>query len=386
MRILTVCTSTHVFGAEIITLKMLEGLKEAGHEQLAITSTWTDGEFNRRLSNLGIPEIRMPFGALSARLGFRPMWWTANVLVRLPLLWTQWARAVKKFQPDIVILTSWRQSLAIYPWLSRQSAFQVEHSNLEPTKQRRLLYSQLARRITGFIAVSEFTGKHLHCLGVPRPQIHVVVNGPISAADREKTSSQSHSPFASDTGNPRVGIVGQIAPAKGHHILLEAVRLLRDRNLSVEVRIFGSGEPKYISELSSKMSEYRLSESWRWMGYLTDPRKIYSDMDICVVPSLCDEAFGMVAVEAGAFGVPVIATNSGGLAEIVEDGITGLLFSSGDSVHLADKIHALVNDPDCARRIGSLARAHVCRKFTQEKMIADFERLFRAVLENKGKV
>ena len=65
MRILTVCTSTNVFGAEIITLKMLEGFARAGHEQLAVTSTWTDGEFNRRLTKIAVPERRLPPDGLS---------------------------------------------------------------------------------------------------------------------------------------------------------------------------------------------------------------------------------------------------------------------------------------------------------------------------------
>ncbi|PYK74034.1 MAG: hypothetical protein DME42_05370 [Verrucomicrobia bacterium] len=86
MRILTVCTSTNVFGAEVVTLKMLDGFQRAGHEQLAITSIWTDGEFNRRLALLGVREVRLPFGAFSKRIAFRPLWWTLNTVVRLPWL------------------------------------------------------------------------------------------------------------------------------------------------------------------------------------------------------------------------------------------------------------------------------------------------------------
>src|SRR6266487_1612105 len=254
MRILTVCVSTNVFGAEVITLEMLEGFKRAGHEQLAVTSTWTDGEFNRRLATLGIREIRMPFGAISKRLSLQPMWWTANVVVRLPLLWTRWLRTVRQFRPEIIIFTSLRHPLLVYPCPWHVPSFLIEHANLEPTATRLYLYERLARKLCGFIAVSKFTGEHLQRLRVPKGQIYVIRNGVFSQAERQAILSKRPAAVATKTFRS-VGIVGQISPAKGHDVLLEALRLLREGGIPLEVQytaggmipIYGNSRKEFIT-------------------------------------------------------------------------------------------------------------------------------------------
>jgi len=379
MRILTVCASTNVFGAEIITLKLLEGFSRAGHEQLAVTSIWTDGEFNRRLSALGISEVRLPFGALSKRLALQPMWWTANVVGRLPWLWLGWRRVVRKFQPDVVIFTSWRLALPVAFSVTHLPAFLVEHSNLEPTKTRLVMYKFLARKLTGFVAVSNFTGRHLLQLGIAQEQIHVIRNGVFSDFDRGRMRCAVESRVA-HAGPPRIGIVGQVRSSKGHDVLLEACRLLLARNVPVDIRVFGTGDPKYIASLNQKVARYGLSKYWTWMGYQADSSKIYSGLDICVMPSF-NESFGMVAVEASGNELPIIASNCGGLPEIIEDGVTGLLVEPGDPNELAGKICWLLDNPEAARRFGIEGRKKVLREFTQEQMVAGYETLFRRSLD-----
>lgn len=376
MRILTVCTSTNVFGAEVITLKMLEGFKRAGHELLAVTSTWTDGEFNQRLATIEVPEVRLPFGAFSKRLSLRPMWWTANVVVRTPWLWSGWIRIIRSFKPDIIIFTSIRLVMPVYMFLPRAPSFLIEHANLEPTRTRRLIYPLLAKRLSGFIAVSNFTGEHLKKLGAPADKIHVIRNGLFSLADHAAITACEWQGSLATHKNLRVGIVGQIAPSKGHETLLEATKLLHERDLPVEVHIFGRGEPSYIRDLSRRVARYRLTEFWRWMGYESDRTVIYRGLGICVMPS-SSEAFGMVAAEAGAYGLPVVASDVGGLREVVEEGVTGFLVRPNDPVALSDKISWLLQNPAAAAAMGASGRARVFKQFTVEKMVRQFEDVFR---------
>src|SRR5690349_10586413 len=133
MRILAVCSSWRVFGAEIITLKLLEGLKANGHSVQAVTSTWTDGEFNRRLTALNIPDVQLPLGVLSKQLAWRPMRWTAAALLRAPKLWWGFRRLLREFRPDVVIHTSNRHTIWLFPWLAGRPTFLIEHTHLEPT-------------------------------------------------------------------------------------------------------------------------------------------------------------------------------------------------------------------------------------------------------------
>ena len=374
MRILTVCTSTNVFGAEVVTLNMLEGFIRTRHAQLAVTSIWTDREVNRRLARLGVPELRLPFGAFSKRLASQPLWWTANTLVRLPWLWTGWLRAVRKFRPDVILWTSSRLPLLVWPWIGKQPSFLIEYTSLEPTRTRRSLYVLLARKLSGFIAVSDFMREHLHRVGAPRHRIHVVKSAAFSEAEvsqieKETAPNQNHSPTC-------VGIVGQIAPHKGHDCLVATVRLLKNRGCEVSVNIFGVGATEYVSRLKGKIADYGLTENFHWKGYQRNRAEIYRSIDICVVPSCFDDPFPTVAMEAGAYGLPVVASRVGGLPEIIENGVTGWLVNPNEAEQFADKIEHLICNAQHAGKMGLAGRRRIVQQFTQEKMIASFEKLF----------
>lgn len=380
MRILTVCTSTNVFGAEVITLKMLEGFKLKGHEQLAVTSIWTDGEFNRRLAIIGIPEIRLPFGTLSKRLSLTPLWYTVNVVLRLPRLWLAWIAILKRFKPDVIIFSSSRVMLPVYMWLRGQRSFLIEHGFLDPTPTRRRLYRVLASKLVAFVAVSDFMAQHLIRMGAPSSQIRVVRNGPFLASDILRIEKQRAREVLAPERTPRLGIIGQIASNKGHETLIQAAQLLKRRGLELEVSVFGKGAPEYLAKLGEMVASAGLTAIWQWMGYKADPATIYGQIDICVMPS-ANESFGMVAVEASAYRLPVVASNRGGLPEIIEDGVTGWLVEPDSPVELADRIGWLIENPVEARAMGEHACRRALHNFTTERMVQEFEELFVAAAE-----
>jgi phosphatidylinositol alpha-1,6-mannosyltransferase len=87
------------------------------------------------------------------------------------------------------------------------------------------------------------------------------------------------------------------------------------------------------------------------------------------------EGFGIALLEAGACGVPVVAGASGGIADAVADGETGLLVTPGDPEPAADAVRHLLNDPALARRLGDAARSRVVERFTWRRVVADLDRL-----------
>jgi glycosyltransferase involved in cell wall biosynthesis len=383
VRILTVCTSSSVFGAEVITLKTLEGFKKSGHEQLAVTTTWTDGEFNRRLANLGIVEIRLPFGTLSKRVALQPLWWTANVLARVPWLWSGWLRTLRQFQPDIILFTCTRHVMLLYPWLGSYRSYLIEYTSLEPTTARRWQYQLFARKLTGFIAVSHFMLDHVHRVGAPRAQIHVVRSAAFSESDLPRLESEAEEMFTPGNGSLRIGIVGQIASWKGHDCLVEAARLLRRSGRVFGIYVFGTGAPEYLSKLKDKIAVAELTDYFHWMGFQKQSASIYGAIDVCVVPSCFGDPFPTVAMEAGAYGLPVVATGAGGLPEIVEDGVTGWIVEVNAPKELADRLEWIMDNPDNARKMGLAGRERVFREFTQERMISEFEAVFAKALRNR---
>jgi glycosyltransferase involved in cell wall biosynthesis len=371
MRVLTVCSSTAVFGAEIMSLNMLLAFQRRGYEQLAVTSSWTDGKFSDRLAALDVPEVALPIGVFSKRMSPRALWWTTNAAMAAPRLWFGWHRTIETFNPDVLLLTNPKQGLWLYPWLDRQASFLIEHSMKALSGANRWMYERLQSKLSGFVAVSRFMGSHLRDLGIDPERIHVIYNCCPSSGD-DITSQPGPGP----TSPARVGIAGQISPHKGHDLLLEAAKLLREKRVSFEIVVFGSGKEEYVSDLRRRIKLADLVQQWKWMGYCGEKGQIYRSMDICVVPSCFDEPFGMVALEASCYGLPVIAARRGGLPEIVIDGETGLLVDAEDSNDLAEKIAQLINDRDRAESMGEKGQRTVSHHFSQEKMVSDFEQLF----------
>jgi glycosyltransferase involved in cell wall biosynthesis len=371
MRVLTVCTSTQIFGAEIASLNILLAFQERGYQQLAVTSSWTDGNFSKRLAALGVSEVALPLGVLSKRISPRALWWTFNALVRAPKLWLGWHRTINAFCPDVLLLTNPKQGLWLYPWLDIQPSFLIESSMKAVTTANRWMYAQLQRKLSGFVAVSRFMDGHLRDLGVDPKLIQVIYNccrissGDISGHVRSRLNSPV-----------RVGIAGQISPHKGHDVLFQAAELLKKRGVHFEVLVFGAGQPEYISDLRERIKLAGLIHQWKWMGYAEDQQQMYRSMDICVVPSCFDEPFGMVALEASRYGVPVVAARRGGLPEIVEHGSSGFLVEPESAAEFADRLNWLIQNPEHAHSMGLRGREKVLREFTQEKMVSDFEKIF----------
>ena len=97
--------------------------------------------------------------------------------------------------------------------------------------------------------------------------------------------------------------------------------------------------------------------------------KLYRKLDICVVPSLWPEPFGIVALEGMACGRPVIATRVGGLQEIVVDEETGCLVDPGNVEQFADRLERLMDDPDLRAKMGEKGRARVLADFTWDQIV-----------------
>ena len=243
-----------------------------------------------------------------------------------------------------------------------------------PTSPVRWLYRKLDHKLKGFVAVSDFMRGFYGSVGVSEHKIRVIKNGVFF--ERERAALRPVSSGNEATPMLRIGIVGRIARSKGYECLIEAVRRLHLNGSKVEVIAFGSGPPEYQSQLQQQIAAAGLSRNWKWMGYESDRSKIYRGMDICVMPSCESESFGMVAAEANAHGLPVVASRIGGLPEIIVDGVTGFLIEPDSPQSLAEKLQWLVQHPESARAMGRAGHEHIFQEFTVEKMVAGFESLF----------
>ena len=170
-----------------------------------------------------------------------------------------------------------------------------------------------------------------------------------------------------DGGALKVGFLGRLFETKGIELLIEAVR----QTHSAHLYIAGNGSPGYVEGLRQ-----RAAGRATFLGTVP-PRSLFEKIDVLAVPSLWHEPFGRVAIEAMAWGLPVIASRRGGLPEIVQPGVNGWLFEPDETDSLARFLRSL--NPETCRfmRPACLERS---RAFLPEVITAQYEKLYGRVL------
>jgi glycosyltransferase involved in cell wall biosynthesis len=188
-------------------------------------------------------------------------------------------------------------------------------------------------------------------------------------------------------GGIRVGMVGRLTRWKGQHIFLQAVADVRPRFPGARFQIVGSamfGEEAYEEEIRALANHLGLANCVEFTGFRSDVLQLVEEMDVLVHASITGEPFGQVIVEAMAAGKPVVATNGGGVPEIVRHGVTGLLVPMGDAEAMARAICELLADPVRAEQMGLAGRDRVLRRFTVQVTARRLEYVFSKVLGRRG--
>lgn len=164
----------------------------------------------------------------------------------------------------------------------------------------------------------------------------------------------------------RCVVAGSISPAKRQEEAIEAVSLLRGEGLDVELLIVGEGDREYEATLRALVERVEGGGSISLLGEVPSAIPYIESAD-AVVNCSRHEAFGRVTVEGMLAGRPVIGARSDGTAELIEDGVNGLLYEPGDVTGLAGILRRLVRDPAEGARIGAAARAWASGRFTRER-------------------
>jgi glycosyltransferase involved in cell wall biosynthesis len=187
-------------------------------------------------------------------------------------------------------------------------------------------------------------------------------------------------PAASEPPPPKVNVVGAagpLEPEKGQEYFLRAARKILDRGLDVEFLVAGRGPDE--ARLRRLADELRLTPHLTFVPYVQRYRDVLAAIDVFCLPSL-QQGLGTVMLEAMSLGKPVVATDVGGVSAAVRDGKTGLVVPSHDADALADRLVAVLTDPDLAARIGAAGRDLVRESFDAEQMALETANLYREVL------
>jgi glycogen synthase len=194
--------------------------------------------------------------------------------------------------------------------------------------------------------------------GVPEDRIDIIPNGvEVDALAPPETEVRALRRTLADDGTHLVLFAGRLEYEKGVQTVLHALERLVDRVGAVRFMIAGVGT--YSDELRRLVDELGLEHRVHFTGFLEERalRLHYAAADIAVAPSIY-EPFGLVATEAMACGTPVVASDTGGLREILADG-TGLTFPPQDATQLADRIAEVLEDPALAERLVARGRERI---------------------------
>ncbi len=181
-----------------------------------------------------------------------------------------------------------------------------------------------------------------------------------------------------------IGVVAALQPRKDHATFLAAARRVATARNDVHFLVVGTGDAGYTEEIRQQVRELDLGKCVHLVGWWPgEIQELMAGLDLLVIPSI-QESFGLTAVEALAMGTPVVSTRCGGPAEIIRDGVDGVLVPVGDPQAMAQAMLAELADPAAAQARARTGRERVMREFTAERFVANMEALLREAAARKA--
>ncbi|NJN67960.1 MAG: glycosyltransferase family 4 protein [Chloroflexaceae bacterium] len=313
----------------------------------------------------------------------------------------QVAQDLRKRQPDIVHLYNFPQFVSLLRVFLPRTRI-VLHMQCDWLGQ--LDQAMLARHLAKadlILGVTEFITNNVRRRF---PQIAERCQTVFNGVDFETFTSLNGrrpcpGPDPTDRPGKRLLFVGRLSPEKGIHILLEAFALVAQRYPQVHLDVVGpqwEAPSEFVVTLSDDEKVKGLARFYDGQGYFAHLQQrvtpeiadrvtfvgfvpaaevvcSYQSADVFVFPSVWDEPFGMPVVEAMAAEVPVVATRSGGIVELIEHGTTGLLVNPDDAPALAEALVSLLENDQLCQEMGRAGRQRVDRLFRWERVVDSLE-------------
>jgi glycosyltransferase involved in cell wall biosynthesis len=243
--------------------------------------------------------------------------------------------------------------------------------------------------VAAWIAVSgEVASDWRREMGVAADRISVIANGVDLArfAPDPAARAATRAALSIPADEPLLIAVGRIEENKGFQIAVRALARLEDRRPNAHLAIVGEGG--YRAQLEREITDRGLGARVHTLGYRpnADLPALLAAADLFLMPSLCHEAFPLTIVEAMGGGLPVLATNVGGVPSAVDAGRTGLLLPMGDVAAWAAALDTMLGDPRRRQAMGALARQVAVARFSRERMVEATERVLVAAVQAGVKV
>jgi glycosyltransferase involved in cell wall biosynthesis len=302
---------------------------------------------------------------------------------RAPLFSRRFSSAVREHSPDVIVANSLYATITmafarVAPRITRVYYSRVSMETLKGLK-RVLAIHFFFRQFDGFLANSKWTKSCIPTVLARRP---IRVAYPISGVTERTASTRSR---PSGRGDELV-IASLSRPDrwKGTDILIDAVKAMTPRPGARPVRldIYGGtffSDPAFITEIEDSARESAVPI--RFLGHVDDVASVLDEVDIVVLSTRFPEPFGQVVVQGLAHGAVVVVPDQGGPMEVVEDGVNGLVFHSGDPDSLRTVLEAAIGDADRMTDLVSQGR-RVVEDFGDDQMRRMLEQGIREIVES----
>jgi glycosyltransferase involved in cell wall biosynthesis len=364
MKVLEVCFSPALGGLELYCLNLVGQLGEHGHHvDLWLASGSRMVEHARRLG-------------LQPRIFAEPGYFN-------PLFSRRAAKLIREGGFDVLHLHRSKDLSVFAPLKHPPRVLTLQIESLLPKRDlfHRCVYHRVDRMLT---ITQRMRGMACQSLPLDGSKIHTLPYG----VDADALWAQRGDPQAirDELGIPSsavlVGMVGRLEEPKGQDLLLKAFRRLIERFSSLHLMLVGEPPLEHLSYtiyLKELARELGISDRVHFTGFQAKTAPYYACLDLFVMASHC-ESFGLVLLEAMSQGLPIIATNAGGVPEIIADGVNGLLIPAKDEKGLSDALATLIEDESLRRRLGQQGYQDVREKFSLTKHLQALERHFDDII------
>ncbi len=390
MKLLFVSHRRDVSGGEICTQRIIELIRE--HPVLVVAP---EGGFAERLRAAGIAvEIE---NGLTRMARSEDSFSFLRLASRFPGVVGRLRKIIQAFDADLVISNALGPLPYVGPAAKLAGVPNIcihYHPVLRPGTSDAKLVALLSHFCDGFIAVSEAMNRGLQMAGVPATRIKTIYNG-LDVNDYVPSPTRSHllrGKFGLDDQVKLIGLVATISEAKGHHVVIEAARLLRDEfRVANPWRVVFVGEVfensalgnAYRTRLEEQIRQAGLQDLVLFAGKHQDMREVYRDLDIVLNTSIEPEPLGTTIYEAMAMGKVVIASNEGGSPEIVDEGRAGFLVPANDSPALAALLAPILREEIDLAPVLKAARTRVETCFDIRTTVAQYLAHFGACAKKR---
>ena len=376
-RILVVMPSIPVLGMERANLQIMKMMQDRGADVLFVVNAAPGEKVRSEVERIGMRAASAPVTA-RPRLPRTP-----RDVAALPAAWLKSIRGIRRIMraycPTHVHLTSRDYLYFALPALIRARCRiilrQPNATDRHLGSVKQVLSDTIWKRVVEplcdtVVCNSRFSAASLRATGFQARKLLVINNCVPDVPSRARGDAP-----VLDRSHFNVVFVGQLIPPKGIEVLLDAAGMLVPAHDGIRFHLAGWRSP-YVEQLARDVEAKGLGRHIRFVGEIHDVLDLLDQADVHVCPSMCDESFPNVVLEAKSRGVPSVVFPSGGIPELVSHRVDGYVCDTKTAAALREGILYFVRDRDARRAAGDAARASLSR-FSPERISDEWAAVFR---------